>query len=59
MTWNQPLCNDCWNAENPYRAAFRMGFAPAETCCMCGTQTTSGIYVRRDPKTVPHPRAED
>jgi hypothetical protein len=57
MNWNQPLCDPCWNTENPDRVATRL--APhgreIETCCMCGKDTLSGIYVRRDPKTVYFP----
>lgn len=30
-----------------------------ERCCKCGNMTASGIFIRVDPTTVPHPSKED
>lgn len=59
MTWTQPLCDDCWDKEHeddPEHRSNRSKRGDVETCCMCGRLNMSGIYVRRDPATVPYPR---
>jgi hypothetical protein len=48
----------CWEAENPGRLPYQSLPGPVEVCCMCGTATDMGIYVRRDPATVYWPRTE-
>lgn len=54
--WTQPLCIPCWNRENPDRQTAGHGdVGDLEHCCQCGDATRSGIYVRRDPATVPFP----
>ena len=57
FSWTQPCCVDCWNERNPGRRAHTLngehGFQ--EVCVYCGSPTRSGIYVRVDPKEVPHP----
>lgn len=58
MSWTQPLCNSCWEATHPGRTPIRV-MGDYESCCECGTVTTSGIYVRRDPTVVPYPRYVD
>ena len=58
MTWTQPVCEDCWYSLYPEREPTRLRQAEIETCCKCGIQTWSGIYIRIDPKTVPYPRNE-
>lgn len=60
MNWNQPLCDLCWHAENPDRQATRLlpRARSIEQCCMCGRDTLSGIYVRKDPATVYFPASE-
>lgn len=56
MSWTQPICVTCWNIHNPNRLAHTMAeVCETETCCYCGKPTTSGIYVREDPKAVPYP----
>jgi hypothetical protein len=57
-SWTQPACDTCFagtfpNVANPVRV-----LGETETCCMCGCQTRSGLYVRLNPSTVPHPTEE-
>lgn len=61
MNWNQPCCDDCWVRMNEDRLPFRLTLAERkdEDCAWCGMSTTSGIYVRADPATVPFPATED
>ncbi len=62
MQWTHPQCNTCWEKENPGRTPHRLSLTLSvgeETCCTCGVSTKSGIYIRRDPKTVPYPAPED
>jgi hypothetical protein len=56
--WTQPICDDCWDVRNPTRTSVRINGGYRETCAFCGVTTTSGIYVRVDPTTVPHPTME-
>lgn len=58
--WNQPICDDCWDAENPGRKPFRLveKYRIAENCAWCNVTTTSGIYVRVDPDEVPFPQED-
>lgn len=54
--YTQPLCHGCWDQQRPDQPSDRSkNTGPTETCCECGETTTSGIYVRVDPDTVPHP----
>lgn len=58
MSWTQPVCSADWFKRNPNRGEPHRivpEYAEEETCCYCGQLTTSGIYVRVDPATVPHP----
>jgi hypothetical protein len=57
--WTQPVCTTCWDDEHPFRHPVRIANPDTETCCYCGTPTTSGIYVRVDPDTVPHPTNDE
>jgi hypothetical protein len=59
MTWNQAICETCWNERNPDRQAHRLipDVAEEETCSYCGKSTRHGIYVRDEPATVSYPRA--
>lgn len=52
--WTHNICPTCWNARNPLRAAVLVELTGAdfEVCCFCGRTTTSGIYLRHDPKTL-------
>lgn len=58
-SWTQPVCDECWAKENPDRVPVRLIHPERERCCMCGKATTSGIYVRKHPATVPYPTEED
>ena len=53
-SWNQPICNLCWQEKNPERNPYRLKTAltKEETCAYCGNKTRSGIYVRDDPANV-------
>lgn len=54
MSWTHTKCDSCWQAHEPGRVPFRLlREAPAEPCCWCGRETTSGIYVREDPVLLP------
>jgi len=58
--WTQPLCERCWFSERPDEIPTRfIGQCTVERCCMCGLETIAGIFVRRDPATVPFPDGED
>lgn len=54
-SWTQPVCIDCWHAEHPGDRGNALSPAEPETCCKCGVETRSGIYIRIDPETVAHP----
>jgi len=60
LSWTQPACDSCWGQRNPGRIATRVrgDYRESEVCCYCGRGTRSGIYVRVDPTTVPHPTLE-
>lgn len=58
-SWTQPICDPCWISRHPARPSTRLLSPDAETCAFCGRQTTSGIYVRVDPKTVPFPATRE
>ena len=55
FSWTQPTCDDCWDERHPTHPSPRRPTSMEETCCYCGELTLSGIYVRVDPRTVPHP----
>ncbi len=65
----QPLCDECWTkAFNPPERVRWPDSLPSPSrrerflgmkCCMCGRRTSSGIFVRFDPETVPFPRDGD
>ena len=65
----QPICDPCWVSETAQWEktddgewvpvsysipSVTKGF-PLEMCCMCGSHTISGIYIRRSPENVPFP----
>jgi len=59
MTWTQPVCDTCFagvlpQVPNPVRLKGEM--REMERCCLCGISTRSGLYVRLNPKDVPHPK---
>ena len=59
-SWTQAICDGDWDAYYPGMTAtrFRPEVREQETCCYCGQPTTSGIYIRVDPRGVPHPTEE-
>lgn len=61
MSWNQPFCDLCWRQEEGDREPTRLApqFRCIERCCMCGKDTLSGVYARRDPALVYFPAADD
>jgi hypothetical protein len=59
MSFTQPICDNCWDKENPDRRSPRHMEGEIEQCCLCGESTRSGIYIRRDPKTVPYPNSTE
>ncbi|PXX59852.1 hypothetical protein DFR70_111239 [Nocardia tenerifensis] len=58
MSWRtQAICVPCWNRDHPDEQTTE----PAqecvlERCCLCGSETQAGIYVRLDTATVPFPQ---
>jgi hypothetical protein len=54
-SFTQPICADCWDAQNPGRVATRVTTGELEHCAFCAEPTVEGIYVRVDPATVPWP----
>ena len=44
----QPVCDDCWDLEEPRRTPARLPMAERtmEHCARCGRETWSGIYVQ-------------
>lgn len=58
QSWNQPICEACWEKRSPGRVPVRVPAADVETCGYCGRETRSGVYVRDNPGEVPFPRAE-
>lgn len=75
FSWTQPVCTHCWVQENSVpdddggaliRTPVRLKNPDnlpweelLERCCKCGRATTSGIYIRIDPTTVPFPNPEE
>jgi len=51
--WTHPICERCWRAAEGPRLPARITPADPERCCFCAGATRAGIYVRRDPTTVP------
>jgi hypothetical protein len=48
--WNHAICSRCWYGRHPNRQPVRVEGAEREKCCFCGHVTTSGIYVRDEPR---------
>ena len=48
--WNHSTCMFCWLKREPDRDPVIMTKAPTETCCFCGDEHSTGIYVREDPE---------
>lgn len=45
--------------EKPDRIPVRITTYPEERCAWCGQPTTSGIYVRADPRLLIYPKADE
>ena len=73
-SWSQPQCERCYVDENGMWEVdpstgnriliyvsdpVRSGGNPLECCATCGTATISGIYIERNPLSVPFPRYSD
>lgn len=66
MSWTQAQCEACWIRENfavdgdaiEVRVPVLLTEKELEICCDCGKPTIIGLYVRKDPKTVPYPKEE-
>lgn len=48
--WTHSICEVCWLALNPQREPIRMKDAQSETCCKCGKEHATGIYMRANPE---------
>ena len=59
MSWTQAMCDRCWSLWRPNQTPTRLLKPVKEICCACGEETTSGIYIRADPRLVPHPRGKE
>lgn len=53
--WNHSICAECFDWIRPGQTpiAIKPEFVEQETCCLCGHQHKSGIYIRRDPAVMP------
>lgn len=72
FSWNQSCCERCWADEIGWRTDPETGIGrliepvrrlspedtSAKVCAFCGNPTWVGIFVRRDPQTVPYPTEE-
>lgn len=59
MGWTQPLCMKCWKLTHPDRVPLCVRDDDIVQCCLCGENTSAGIYTRLDPKTVAFPYKDD
>lgn len=50
MEWIHNSCQTCWDSLHPDRFPSRSVITKENICCFCGTKTTSGIYIRVNPK---------
>ena len=57
--FSQPVCDECFAGRYPDKFPIALRHPDRETCCLCGCQTVSGIYIRIDPRSVPHPRLKE
>jgi len=48
------MCNECWLKIRPGEEPARLMNDEFETCCFCGKEHASGIYIRHDPKELSH-----
>ena len=59
MSWTHPICSACWHKTHGNREPVRVKEPTPEHCGWCGGFTLSGIYVRADPRDVPHAKGGD
>jgi len=59
LSWTQPICDTDWIKQEGERPPIRLNGVVRERCSWCGETTTSGIYKRADPATVPYPAEDD
>ncbi|MFQ5503352.1 MAG: hypothetical protein ACE5F1_00985 [Planctomycetota bacterium] len=50
--WTHTFCDECWKARHADREPVRVKYLARKSCCGCGKQTTSGIWVREDPQAL-------
>lgn len=69
MKSRQPVCDPCWVLETSeweldedgtrlpvsYSIPSVTPGFPLELCCLCGSHTIAGIYMRKDTEEVPFP----
>ncbi len=53
--WKHLMCAACWNERRDkyasvYTLAVEGANSEGESCCWCGNNTTSGIWLREDPE---------
>lgn len=48
--WTHLICDPCWRQKEGDKIPVRLLTNEVELCCFCGLTTTSGIYVRHNPK---------
>lgn len=56
IIWTHSICYTCWYEKNPDREPVRMApvVTGTSTCCFCGKQHVSGIFVREHSENTPH-----
>lgn len=47
--WNHPVCEACFDSMYPNKQPVKVIQREIHPCCSCGSRTTSGIYIRREP----------
>ncbi len=52
VSWMHVICVDCWQDRNGNRQAVTINPPEKKDCCFCGRPTTSGIYIRENPKNL-------
>jgi RNase P subunit RPR2 len=52
--WNHSICEDCWQRLHLGRqpVVLHEKYVETQTCCYCGKEHRSGIFVREAPDSV-------
>lgn len=58
-SWNAAACETCFAEQYPGLVATRLRESYLARCSWCAQATDSGVFVRRDPASVPYPRLVD